>query len=117
VLSAKAGIRAKIHNFEMSAGALYPFYTTDTIYGWPTDDFTVHPKGMVTAFADLTYNINKQWCVGAYYKMWRWSASENVNYKYTGNNINSAIANGNSAYQPDTNILNAGISIIYHFGY
>lgn len=115
VLSAKSGIKAEVYSLEMSAGALYPFYTVDTIYGWPTDSFTVHPKGMVTGFADLKYKAGKSWSLGAYFEMWRWSASENVHYNYTGNNTNSAIATGSSAYQPETVIINVGFSVDYRF--
>ncbi len=115
VLSAKSGIKVVSYNVEASAGVLYPFYTSDTNYGWPTEGFTVYPKAMVTTFADVNYKINKRWDVGVYYEMWRWSASEKVAYRYNGNSINSAIAQGGFAYQPDTQVINLGISVGYHF--
>ncbi len=115
ILSAKGAIRAEIGDFELTAGIRYPYYTADTNYGWPTSDFTVYPKGRLTTFADLKYKINNRWDAGVYYEILKWSESDKVKYKYNGTSINSAIANGDFAYQPDTRILNIGISIVYHF--
>jgi len=111
----KGGAMVRISGFEISAGAFYPVFTTNTIYNWDTDNFTLRPKGKITPFADMKYKLNKQWDMGAYFEIWEWGDSNPVTINYTGNNKTSVIASGGRAYQPATTVINSGISLNYHF--
>lgn len=118
VLGAKTGLIARYENFEVKGGIQYPFATRD--FSYPSaagvkNPVTLKPKGMISPFAEVSFKINDWWTVGAYLDMWRWSASNEVPFKYVGNNPGSALAKSGALYQPDTNVINSGISLNYRF--
>jgi hypothetical protein len=118
VLGAKTGLIARYEDFELKGGIQYPFFTTD--FSYPSaagvkDPIALKPKGMISPFMEASYKINDRWKVGAYVDMWRWAASNEVPFKYVGNNPGSVMAKNNTLYQPDTNVVNSGVSLEYHF--
>lgn len=118
VLGAKTGLIAKYEKYELKAGIQYPFFTSDTVNLTSQgvhDLVTTRPKGQISPFCEFNIKINDSWKVGGYFEMWRWAASDEETYRYTGNNPGSVLAKNNSLYQPDTTVLNTGISIDYRF--
>ena len=118
VLTGKAGLRASYKGLTATAGAMLPYYTTDSI-DW-TDigmkkAITVRPKGQVTPYAEISYRIGK-WEVGAFFEQLKWRASDWVPYKeFASKGPAAAIAVDGFLYQPKTVVNHGGLSVTYHF--
>ena len=118
VLTVKAGLRASYKGFTASAGAMLPYYTSDSI-DWTdigmNSSVTVRPKGQVSPYAEVSYRTGK-WEFGAFFEQMKWDASDLVPYKqFTNKSPAAVIAVNGSLYQPDTVINHGGLSVVYHF--
>ena len=102
----------------MTAGAIFPYCTSATVdltaIGMPKP-LTVHPKGQITPYAELSYRFG-YWELGVYFEQLKWQKSADVAFSgFIPKAPGSVLAADGIMFQPKTIVNHSGLSVVYHF--